>query len=203
VIYIASTFVLMGMISTSQLQNSPFPFSDAGKILFGSNTAIVVAICAVVAGLGALNACILVQGQIMFAAARDNLFPRVFAKLSKNNVPVKAQLFSSVLISLFLIATRNPSLLKQFDNIALLAAFLLLATYLLVALAEMKFLSEEHKSLFKGCMQKSSWFVLPAVIYSVWMMLSLNYEIIVVGAVLVLVCIPVYYFTVRKYALEG
>lgn len=100
IIYIISTFVIMGMIPSAELQSSQFPFAQAGTILFGSQSAVIIALCAFISGLGALNVCVLIQGQIVFAAARDHLFPKAFAKLSKRDVPVAGQFLSSTIVSL-------------------------------------------------------------------------------------------------------
>jgi len=199
IIYIISTIVLMGMIPALLLEHSPFPFAEAGKLLFGSGSAILIVICAILSGLGALNACILIQGQIVFAAARDHMFPRIFTKLSKNDSPIAGQLFSSSLVTLLLILTMDPNFSKQFDTIALLAAFLLLVVYLISALAETKFIFSQKTSLYKVLLNRSTWVVLASIAYSVWMILSLDLKILLLGAVLILTCIPVYYFTVRKY----
>lgn len=201
-IYIASTFVLMGLIPVLQLRNTQFPFADAGTMLFGAYAAYIIAICAFISGLGALNACVLVQGQVVFAAARDNLFPKSFAKLSKHDVPINAQLLSGVLITLLLIVTMNPSLLRQFENIGLLASFLTLTSYLSMTIAEIKFTLQERASILSLMLNKSLLVTLLAAIYSIWMIMSIEATIIKVGFTVIALCIMLYYFTARKYTHE-
>jgi len=198
-IYIASTVVLMGMIPVASLKNSQFPFAEAGTLLFGPHAALIIAICAFISGVGALNACTLVQGQIVFAAARDHLFPRMFAKLSKENAPIAGQLLSAILISLFLIMTIEPTLLEQFNYVALLAGLLTLLTYLATTLSELKFVIQNKLALTKTLMIKSMIIPLLAAIYAIWMISSFGSKIISVGVILILFCIPIYFFTVRKY----
>lgn len=198
-IYIASTFVLMGMIPINELQVSQFPFAEAGMSLFGHHAAQIIALCAFVSGIGALNVCVLIQGQIVFAAARDHLFPRMFAKLSKHDVPVAGQLLSSSIITVFLIFTMEPTLLKQFDNIALLATLLTLLTYFGTALSEIKFLAQDHGSLGKAFLHKSMIVPLLASIYSVWMVSGFSGMIVEWAVVAIALCIPIYYFVIRKY----
>lgn len=198
-IYILSTIVLMGMISVTHLQHSQFPFADAANMIFGHHPAAVLAICAVISGLGALNVCILIQGQIVFAAARDHLFPKIFAKLSKNDVPFAGQLLSSCLVSLLLTLTIKPSLLEQFNHIALLAAFLTLTTYLVSMLAELKFLLTAKEPLTKILFSKSTLITTLAACYILWMVASLNTTIVLIGISAILCCIPIYILIVRKY----
>lgn len=199
-IYIFSTFVIMGMIPVTQLKNSQFPFAAAGTMLFGQHAAVVIAICAFISGVGALNVCTMLQGQIVFAAARDHLFPKRFAKLSKHDVPVAGQLLSTSLVSLFLIMTVSPSLLQQFNNIATLAALLTLGVYFVTTLSEIKFILQSKQS-FRHMVRSNSFIVaILAAIYAVWMISSFDSKIISMGMIIVLLCIPVYLLTIRKYA---
>jgi len=202
-IYILCTFVLMGMIPAAELKSSPFPFAQAGTILFGSHSAFIIALCAFISGLGALNVSILVQGQIVFAAARDHLFPKRFAKLSKHDVPVAGQLLSTALVSLFLILSIEPTLLKQFNNIALLAVLLTLITYFATTLAELKFVVMNEKSWWHGLFSKAIIIPLLAALYSVWMISSFNKGMIEISIGLILLCVPMYVFVVRKYTGEA
>ncbi|MBV9575944.1 MAG: amino acid permease, partial [Gammaproteobacteria bacterium] len=202
-IYICSTFVLLGMIPATHLKNSQFPFAEAGTLLFGSYAATLIAICAFLSGLGALNACIFIQGQLVFAAARDHLFPKVFATLSAQDSPIAGQLLSSSIVSLFLILTRQPTLLKQFDNIALLAALLTLITYFVTTLAELKFLFTNKLPLHHIIFSKSFFITILATLYSVWMISSFNHLILLTGISLLLLCIPIYFLTVRQYEKIG
>lgn len=191
-VYISSTFVLMGMIPVTELKNSQFPFAAAGTLLFGSGAAFVVAVCAVISGWGALNACILVQGQIVFAAARDHLFPRAFAKLSKHDVPVAGQLLSSTLVTLLLISTIQPSLLKQFNHIALLAGLLTLVTYFLTTLSELKFLLKNKMPVYAIFLSKSFIITVLAALYTLWMISSFTLTTLLIGLFLILLCVPLY-----------
>jgi len=197
-IYILCTIVVMGIIPNSALKISPSPLADVASFLFGPHAAFLIAVCAVISGLGALNVCILIQGQIVFAAARDRLFPQQFAILTKHDVPIWGQLLSSIMVSVFLIATMQSSLLKQFAHIALLAALLTLATYLAVTLAEIKFILIEKKSFYKIFSSKSIYFVLLASLYSIWMISSLENTIIMLGCILILCCIPFYFLTYKN-----
>lgn len=199
-IYILSTTVLMGMIPANELKTSQFPFALAATTLFGSHAAVVLALCAVLSGLGTLNVGILIQGQIVFAAARDRLFPVYFTKLTKQDVPIAGQLLSSTLVSLFLIVTMEASLLEQFNNIILIAALLTLITYFVSMLAEVKFLMQKSHSLYSTFLSKEMLVAMLAGAYAIWIILSLDIKIILIGLLLMLVCIPIYFLFVRKYA---
>ncbi len=197
-VYIVSTFVLMGMIPIEQLMHSQFPFAEAATQLFGVNAGAILALCAVISGLGALNVCVLIQGQIVFAAARDNLFPHRFAKLSKHDAPIAAQLLSSSIITFYLILTIEPILLNQFNKIALLATLLTLVTYLASMLAEVKFSIKGEGAASKGLLSKTALVACVASAYSIWMISSFEKTLLLSTLMLFMAAVPIYYFFIRK-----
>lgn len=197
-IYITSTLVLMGMIPVSELKNSQFPFAEAGATLFGPFGALIIALLACISGFGALNVCILLQGQIVFSAARDNIFPHWLAKLTKHDVPIRGLLLSSTLVSLLLIVTMQPTLLTQFNFIVLLAALLSLITYLASTFAEIKFLFQEKGSLSQLLRKPSTIVSMLAAIYTIWMIWSMNAVTIKIAFLLILLCVPLYYLFIYR-----
>ncbi|MBA3661821.1 MAG: amino acid permease [Gammaproteobacteria bacterium] len=198
-IYILTTFVIMGMIPATQLSNSQFPFAIAGIHLFGAKAAVIIALCAVFSGLGALNACILIQGQLVYAAARDQLFPSIFLKLTQFKTPMVGQILSSSLISLFLFMTLKPTLLGQFNVVILLAACLTLTTYLLTALSEIKFILEEKKSIRKACLSQAMIVAVLAGAYAVWMISSLDSSILLISFGIIFLIIPLGFFLLNRF----
>lgn len=197
IIYIASTLVILNLIPNAKLQQSQFPFAEVGNILFGSPAGLLITLCAIISGLGALNVCILVQGQIVFAAARDHLFPKRFAKLSKNEVPVAGQLLSSSIATLFLTMTIQKTLLEQFNQIALLAGLLTLITYFVTMLAEVKFNLAENRAFYAIFFSKSFLISLFAAFYAAWMISHFEAFFLLIALALFLIAIPIYYFGVR------
>lgn len=191
-IYLLSTTILMGLIPQMTLQASQFPYSIAGTMLFGPKAAAIIAWCAVISGLGTLNVCILIQGQIAIAMGKENLLPKVLARKSTHDVPIYGQIFSSALISLFLIATTAPTLLKQFDKIALLAGLLTLIAYFVSTLAEIKFsfAKEERKKWFRV---PSNYIAVFATLYGAWMLSCFDLGTLTTAAILLCSTIPVYY----------
>lgn len=185
-IYILCSFVVIGLMPHYSLMYSQFPLAQAGVMLFGESAAIVIALCAFISGLGSLNATTLVQGQIVFAGARDKIFPAIFSKLSKNDAPVNGQLFSAILITILLIVTSSTSLLKQFSKIILYAGVTTLFTYLLCALAEIKF---TLKLNWKKC-----FIPIMAVLYAGWMLTSFKIKTLIVTSGIIFLALPVYFF---------
>ncbi|MHB1948062.1 MAG: amino acid permease [Gammaproteobacteria bacterium] len=191
-IYILSTIVLMGLIPPESLKSSTSPFSDAASILFGENLGVIVAICAIVAGLGSLNVCTMIQGQIPLAAARDNLFPKIFSKLSRFDSPAISQVVSAILITVILVFTVNTTLMKQFNILALLATLATLTTYFICTMAELMLLIKESEEFQQRMLIKPVVIALLAGGYSYWMMIGAGKEIVFYGTLLLFSSFPMY-----------
>ena len=99
VVYILGTVAVMGIVPADVLAESTAPFADAATAMYGDWAGNAVAVGAIISAFGALNGWILLQGQVPLAAARDGLFPRVFAHLSRNGTPVVGLVVSSVLVT--------------------------------------------------------------------------------------------------------
>ena len=113
VLYILTTLVLMGLLQGKILISSLSPFSQAVNILFGSQVepwlgnqmGCLVSLIVAVSAIGTLNSMVLLQGQMPYAAAKDGLFPKIFTFLSPQGVPSVGLYLSTVLVTLFLLAT--------------------------------------------------------------------------------------------------
>ena len=128
------------------------------------------------------------KGKLFMRLRATNFFPKRFSKLSKHDVPIAGQLLSSVLISIVLAATIQPSLLKQFSNVALLASLLTLITYLITACAEFKFSAKTMKKAFKPFVVS-----IIAVIYAAWMITNFDKTSLLISLVLMAFILPVYF----------
>jgi arginine:agmatine antiporter len=130
-IYIASTFAIMGVVPAVELAESAAPFSLAAQYMFGDWAGSFVSFCAVVACLGSLNGWILTVGQVAKAAADDGLFPRVFARTNQYGTPFRGMLLTAVCMTLLAYMTISPDLARQFQVITLLCVFTSVVPYLL------------------------------------------------------------------------
>lgn len=192
VIYILSTIVLMGLIPPDALKTSTSPFSDAASILFGENMGIAVAVCAIIAGLGSLNVCTMLQGQIPLAAARDRLFPKLFSKLSRFDSPAWSQIISALLITIILIFTINSTLMEQFNILALLATFATLITYFISTMAELVLLTRDASQFQYRLFIKPMIIALLAGAYTFWMVIGAGKDIVFYGTLLLFTSFPLY-----------
>ena len=199
-IYILSTIVIMGVIPISELRNSTAPFADLAGKIFGKTGSAIIALVAIVSCLGALNGWILLQGQIPLAAAKDHLFPKKFAYLTKNRSPVFGIVLSSVLVTCLLILNFTKGLIDQFTFIISLATLSAIIAYLYTTVAEFVIYIKHPDKINKNKIAKSLTIAMLAFIYSFWMVCSSDKDIVFYGVILMFTSIPIYgYMEWKKY----
>ena len=97
----------------------------------------------VIAGVGALNGFIMLQGHVPLAAAQDRLFPARFARVSSTGVPAFGYICSSLLATVVLLvyyaglANGAKELVEAYNAIILLATFTTLVPYAFCTTAEL------------------------------------------------------------------
>lgn len=193
-VYIPGTVAVMGLISPEELVQSNAPFAEAAATLWGPWGYNLIGLGAIVSCFGALNGWTLCLGQIPMAAAKDKLFPRVFAKKSKYGTPAKGLVISSVLVSLLVLMNASESLVDQFTFVILLATLAALLPYLLCALARIFIAARSHQSLstleFSVCIL--------AAIFSIWAITGTGFETIFWGSILFIAGLPIYVWIIRR-----
>jgi arginine:agmatine antiporter len=135
VCYILSSSVIMGMIPNADLVKSSAPFVDAIVIALGPQAGQVVAGCAALGCLGSLAGWTLLVGQTAKAAADDGLFPALFAKTNKKDVPSAGLALVAVVMSVQVLATMSPTASGQFGKIASIAVIMTLLPYIYSAVS--------------------------------------------------------------------
>jgi APA family basic amino acid/polyamine antiporter len=192
VVYILGMVAVMGVIPPQTLVNSGAPFSDAANEMFGGWARDVVTICAIAATFGALNGWILIQGQVPMAAARDRLFPKPFARTSRNGTPIFGLVVSSVLVSLLMFMNYTKSLTDQFTFIILLATLTTLVPYAFSAMSELQLFVSDRAAFSARRLTKDGIIALLAFGYSLWAIAGSGYEVVFKGFMLLMAGIPVY-----------
>ncbi len=192
VVYILSTVAIMGVIPMPELKDSTAPFADLAGKIFGPWGMYVMGAAAVISCAGALNGWILLQGQIPMAAAKDKLFPKPFAKVSKSRSPVFGIVISSVLITLILLLNFNKGLVDQFTFIISLATLAAIIAYLYTSVAEFVVYIKHPDKMDQKKVIKSLSISALAFIYTFWATVSAGQEIIFYGSLLMFTSIPIY-----------
>ncbi len=133
-VYIMGAIVITGLIPHAELLASKAPYVDAGMKVFGNGGALFMIITGIIGIIGSLNGWILLQGQVPYAAAQENLFPKYFLKLNKHGAP-SGVVIGSVLMTLLFILTYQPSLIKHIELLINVAVLAMLLPYFYSAIA--------------------------------------------------------------------
>ncbi|MFI0411734.1 amino acid permease [Actinomadura sp. 3N508] len=191
-IYILGTVAVLGLVPAAALATSTAPFADAADAAFGGWAADLVAAGAAISAFGALNGWILLQGQIPYAAARDGLFPRVFARTGRGGTPIVGLVVSSVLVTGLMAMNYNASLVDQFTFIILLATLTTVIPYAYAAAAQLVLLATDRAAFSGRRLAGSAVIALLAFGYSVWAIAGSGYEVVYKGTLLIFAGMPVY-----------
>ncbi len=201
VIYILSTVVVFGVIASPVLAESTAPFSDAAKQMWGSDFGRAVTVGAVVSAYGCLNGWILLSAQVPLAAARDGLFPSVFARVSSRGVPFVGLIVSSVLASALLLTNYTNGLVDAFTEILLLATLTTLVPYAFSSMAQLLLLVSDRESFSAKNFVRDAVIAAVAFAYSLWAIGGAGDEVVFKGFLLILGGTPVY-VAMRWYQLR-
>jgi APA family basic amino acid/polyamine antiporter len=196
-VYILGTVAVMGILPATTLADSGAPFADAADAAFGGWAGPVVAAAAVVSAFGCLNGWILLQAQVPLAAARDNLFPRVFRRTTRSGAPVVGLIVSSLLITALTILNYNASLVDQFTFVILLATLTTLIPYVFSAAAQLLLLVTDRAKFRAKRLAGHVTVAALALAYAIWTVAGSGYEVVYKGFLLLLLGIPV--FLVMRY----
>ena len=134
-IYVSSTVALMALMAPDALSHSTAPFADAARIVYGDRFAAVIAAGAAISCFGALNGWTLIVGQVPMAAARDGLFPPVFARVSSRGTPAAGMIIGAILTTGLMAMNYSRGLVQLFTFIILLATLSTLVPYAFCSLA--------------------------------------------------------------------
>ena len=121
---------VIGVLPAAALQQSQAPMADAARALWGVEAGIALALVAAVSCFGALNGWVLLSAQLPLAAARDGLFPSLFARVDARGTPQAGVLLSSALASALVLANYSRSLVQVFTFAILLSTAATLLPYL-------------------------------------------------------------------------
>jgi len=187
--YILVTMAVMMLVPVPILANSDAPLIDAAGELGGVGP-LIVAIGALIATAGSLNGNILIAGQMPMAVAMDGLAPKFLARLNAGHAPAGSLLLSSSIASLLLFLNVSDSLIESFTFLITISTLCVLLPYGVSALAELKY----------SWRRANAWVLLAllTMIYAVLAAYGSGLKVLLWGAGLMAVGLPVFYFGKRQ-----
>jgi APA family basic amino acid/polyamine antiporter len=191
-VYIVGTFVVFGTVAHGQLVASSAPFTDSANAIFGGRWGgDVVAIAAIVSGIGALVGWTLIVAEMPQAAARDRLFPARFARDSKAGVPAFGIVVSTLLASALTVVSYT-SFDKVFTTIVLLSVLTSVIPYLFSAAAQFYWLVTHRPATNLPRLVRDASISGIALVFSFWTLAGSGYQAVYYGVFCLLLGVPVY-----------
>ena len=191
-VYILVTIAAFGIMPSASLKTSTAPLADVAQAVWGGVGGVLIAVGACISTFGTLNGFTLLSGQVPLGAARDGLFPRQFAKLSKAGTPAFGLIVSNILASILIAMNFTKGLVEQFTFIILLATLTTLVPYLFCALAEFMIYIKDGRTIAGQHLRRTVVLATVAFAYATWAVYGAGQEVVFYGFLLLVLGVPVY-----------
>ncbi|MEV4252938.1 amino acid permease, partial [Spirillospora sp. NPDC049652] len=192
--YLLATLAVFGSVPHDQLKNSTAPFADALNNMFGGSLwGNVMAVCAIISGIGALNGWTMLVAEMPMAAARDGMFPKAFGRLSGREAPVVGILVGTGLTTLMLLFAYASE--NTFNTILLFASFTTAIPYFFSAAAQLFWLVTGGRTVNKARMAKDMTVAIIALVFSFAIVYSSGEQAVMLGILAMLIGVVVYIWT--------
>ncbi len=192
-IYLLGTLSVFGTVPHDQLVSSTAPFTDAVNSMFGGSWGgTAVAVAALVSMVGALNGWTLLSAQTPYAAAKDGLFPQVFAT-KRRGVPTAGVLVTAVLASLLTVYNYTAGSKGVFETLVLVTTFTATVPYLLSTAAQIYFLAcGQSQRVHRSRLARDAVLAVLAFGFSMWLVAGSGYEAVYQGVLFLFAGVLVY-----------
>ncbi|MGW1668733.1 amino acid permease [Streptomyces sp. NPDC002324] len=193
-VYILGTVAVFGLVPHKELVESGAPFADAVNAMAGGSWGgTVIALVAVASIVGCLNGWVLLSAQMPYAAARDGLFPKPFARLGKGGVPGFGVLATAVLGTLLIVVNYADDPDTAFRVLVLVTTFTGCVPYLLSAAAQLYWLARGTRERVRPAGLVRDLIVAAlSFAFSFWLIAGAGYAAVYQGALFLFAGIPVY-----------
>ena len=170
-VYLLVTVAVFGIVPNQVLQTSGAPFSDAFNLIFGGTWGgKLVALFAVISGIGALNGWTMICGEVPQAAARDKLFPEVFARQNKHGVPSFGIVISAALASVAAVmALATTGGVAAFSQIVLFSGVTVGLPYFFSVMVQLYYLYTRGRRLNPATFPREVILAVIALVFTFWM----------------------------------
>ena len=196
-LYVAVTAVVMGLVPHDKLVDDGAPFVAAFNAMFNNAGWVgkLIALVAVISGIGALNGWTLVTAEMPYAAAKDGLFLDSFAKVNKNNVPWFGIVVSTIVASALMgWSYSGKTGLKVFTYLVYLSVVTVAIPYFFSACAQLAYLVSRRRKVQGWTLARDLAISVTSMLFALWVTFASGYQSVYQAMLLVLVGLPVYAF---------
>ena len=138
VIYVLACTAVVMLVPLDRLSASTQPFADAIAGSLGENAGTLIALFVAISAVGALNAMLLISGEIGYDMGRDRSLPASLGRNNRFGMPAVALVSSATAVVLLIIMNSSRSLAGLFTFFVLLTTVSSLFLYAVVAIAALK-----------------------------------------------------------------
>ncbi len=195
-VYLLVNFVALGVLPTEELAASTSPLSDVGIRLVGGIGGVIVVVGALVSTAGCINTTLLAAGQMAMAAARDGLFPGLFARISARHAPSASYVLSGMLASLLLLLNFAKGLVAAYTFILLIATLTTVIPYAFSAISGL-ILQGRDPSISRSHRLREGGVAAIAFGVCMWVIAASGFETVYWGFLLLMAGLPVYVMVTR------
>ena len=188
-IYLLVSMAVALLVPADELMNSTAPFALAASKVMGPAGAAQITLGALVSTLGSLNANTLTAGNVALAAAKDNLLPEQFKRLSDSGTPQFAYIVSGLFISALLTLNYTKGLVAAFTFMAMLSTLSTLMAYAFCAVAEFYFLKSDQPGPERT---RAIGLSIATFTYAFFAIYGAGWEIVFYSFMLILMGMPIY-----------
>ena len=188
-IYLLVSMAVALLVPADELMNSSAPFALAASKVMGPAGAALITLGALVSTLGSLNANTLTAGNVALAAAKDNLLPEQFKRLSDSDTPQFAYIVSGLFISALLTLNYTKGLVAAFTFMAMLSTLSTLMAYAFCAVAEFYFLKSDQPGPERT---RAIGLSIATFTYAFFAIYGAGWEIVFYSFMLILMGMPIY-----------
>ncbi|MBP1743778.1 MAG: potE [Firmicutes bacterium] len=197
VIYIVSTNVMAGIVPNMDLAASNAPFGLAFSMMFGTTVGKIVTGLMVMSCFGSLLGWQFTIAEVFKGSAAEGYFPKVFAKITKDEAPVVGMVIITVIQSLLSLMTISPNLNAQFTILVNLAVVTNIIPYILSMAAVDVIMKSEMVDSRKTKLAMITGFV--GSVYSLYALYASGFEAMTYGSIVTFAGWVIYGFISYKY----
>ena len=194
-LYVAVTAAVMGLVPHDELVDDGAPFVAAFENMFDGAGWVgkLVALTAVISGIGALNGWTMVTAEMPFAAAKDGLFHPAFAKVNRHDVPWFGILASTVVASLLMAWSYSGETgLKVFTYLVYLSVVTVAIPYFLSACAQLAYLVSGRRTVQGWALTRDLAVAIVGGLFALWVTFAAGYQSVYQSMLLLLLGVPIY-----------
>jgi APA family basic amino acid/polyamine antiporter len=195
-LYVAVTAAVMGLVPHDQLVDDGAPFVAAFDQMFSFSWAgKLVALVAVISGIGALNGWTLVTAEMPYAAAKDGLFLQHFAKENRSGMPWFGIVVSTIVASALMAWSYSGETgLKVFTYLVYLSVVTVAIPYFFSACAQLTYLVSRRRPVNGAALVRDLAVASLGAAFSLWVTFASGYQSVYQAMLLLLLGIPIYAF---------